>query len=1451
MSEHERSLLELAGQRVAEGQLEEAAKLYRQVLARSPDSLEALRGLGRASELMERWTEAHDAFARALTVQPDDPDLAAARAECLRQAGCLHQAVRAYAEALRLDAGHLFALAGRGEALRLLGQSERALAAFEQALAVDETHAFALRGRAACLSALGRYVDAIPSWELALSLLPRSSFVEQGLREARQVLARGERESGWGEGVAPPELPEGDALRSLERVGWARALIRDGRLPEAVEAYRQAARLDPARVDVRVELARAHEAVSSADTALAGWEEVLALEPAHPEASAGFAHGMRRARRYVEALSAYDRALERAPVAGALRDASVVGRAETLRLLGRWNDALGWFARALDRSPTHLGALKGQAQTLDALGRHAEAESLWRRALAINATDGELRQGLERTLEALRSTEEQGRRARAREAFTTGKERLKAGRPSEALAALQTATALQPAWAAAHYLLGLCHAEAGSWAAAGRAFGQVLLHEPDHIDASWRHADALRMAGQLTPSLQAFDAALQRDPDDVRLIAGRADTLRQLSHHRQAIEGFDRALVDRPRLPLAVVGKASSLNALARFDEAHGLWLMALQDHPSVPAVKQGLEACRRGLRDGRNGESVDGEPMLPVRAAPTGLVPVHRHEPAVDMQDTRLPLVPLRSDGRADFELGRRLYKQRRFAEAADCFRRFLEANPLDAEAALRLGMSLEDARRYGDAIRAYRLCLSIDPGHCQAATNIGEALRKREQYREAVDAYDEALALRDDYLYALAGRAECMRMLGQLEESLAWFDKALAVGHRHAFAVQGKAASLNALGRFAEALPLWERALEIESSSTFAAEGKAVCERHLDGAPQVVEGEAASDAEEEEGTPTLDEQARDLTALARAGQLSPVIGRQTEIRQVMKTLVRRLKANPLLLGEPGVGKTAVVEGVAQRLIAADAPPKLQGLRILELSMGSILAGTKYRGTFEERLRTLIDEATRTPDVVLFIDEIHTLVGAGRTEGGALDAANILKPALARGEISVIGATTIDEYRKHFEQDSALERRFQPIRVDEPTIEETETLLDGMLPLYAEHHGVVIGPEVVARCVQLAVRFMPERRLPDKALDVLDEACADASLDGETVVDAERVARVVSERTGVPVHTLTSQERDRLRELEGELSNRVVGQDAAVAELAASVRLARSGLRDELRPRGVFLFAGGSGVGKTDLARALADFLFPEGDALIKLDMSEYAERFTGSRLLGAPPGYQGHGEEGQLTGPLRNRPYSVVLLDEFEKAHPDVQAMFLSLFDDGVVTDSEGRRVQAREAFFVLTTNAGSEGGTRGAMGFGAGSPRDMALERVRDHFRPELFNRIDGVVVFRRLEAQSLERIVEHHLERLAVRAAGAGVTVSWAPEVVAAVALHKPDPGLGARPALRALEELVAEPLGARMLAADGPTRLHAVWRHGAVAFEEGVAGGPQPHQDVAEPHSDDLPDEPVS
>jgi ATP-dependent Clp protease ATP-binding subunit ClpC len=726
------------------------------------------------------------------------------------------------------------------------------------------------------------------------------------------------------------------------------------------------------------------------------------------------------------------------------------------------------------------------------------------------------------------------------------------------------------------------------------------------------------------------------------------------------------------------------------------------------------------------------------------------------------------------------------------------------------------------------------------QAATNVGEAHRKNERYKEAIRAYDRALRIRGDYLYALAGRGESMRMLGDYEASLAWFDKALAVGPKHAFAIQGKAAALNALRRFKDALPLWEKALEIDARSQFAIDGKTYCESQI----KAQKDESGEAEEAESATPTLDEQGRDLTALARQGKLTHVVGREQEIRAVMKTLVRRQKANPLLLGDPGVGKTAVVEGVAKLLASDGAPPRLRGLRIIELSMGSLVAGTKYRGTFEERLKAIIKEAKANPGIVLFIDEIHTLVGAGRTEGGSLDAANILKPALARGEINVIGATTMAEYRKHFESDSALERRFQPIHIEEPSIDESITLLKEVQHQYAEHHDVEIEDEALGACVRLAVRFMPDRRLPDKALDLLDESCAEASLSGRPQVTSTMVAEVVSERTNIPVGKLTERERARISSVEAEIGKRVVGQHEAIAQVASTVRLSRAGLRDARKPRGVFLFAGPSGSGKTELAKALADFLFPEGNALIKVDMSEYGEKFTASRLLGAPPGYSGHGEEGQLTGPLRRRPYAVVLLDEFEKAHPDVQTMFLSLFDEGVITDSEGRKVEAKEAFFVITTNAGTEVKTSSRMGFGEASldeQKAAAIDKIRRLFRPELINRVDEIVWFRPLDDGDLLEIARMNLLRLSERAALEGVHLTWDDGLVDLCARHKKDPAFGARPVLRAIDELVAEPLGKLLLTEEG--QPGAAWRASVEGDQVRFERIPAPEQSQAAPQEE--------
>jgi len=529
-------------------------------------------------------------------------------------------------------------------------------------------------------------------------------------------------------------------------------------------------------------------------------------------------------------------------------------------------------------------------------------------------------------------------------------------------------------------------------------------------------------------------------------------------------------------------------------------------------------------------------------------------------------------------------------------------------------------------------------------------------------------------------------------------------------------------------------------------------------------------------------------------------------------------------------------VEGVAQRLIGEECPARLEHLRIIELSMGALVAGTKYRGTFEERLREIIKEASSQPGIVLFIDEIHTLVGAGRTEGGSLDAANILKPALARGEITVIGATTQAEFRRHFESDSALERRFQPIQIDEPSEEDTIVLLEKVKGAYEEHHQVAVEPSAVESCVRLAVRYVPDRRLPDKALDLLDESCAEASLSEDTQVTRDTVATVVSERTGVPIQSLTEAERGRMNRVEQELARLVVGQDSAIDTLARTVRLTKARLRDPNRPHGVFLFHGRSGVGKTQLAKALADFLFQEGDALIRLDMSEYAEKFTVSRLVGAPPGYSGHGEEGQLTGPLRRRPYSVVLLDEFEKAHEDVQSLFLSLFDEGIITDADGRKVNAREAFFILTTNAGTTNAGAGQVGFSRedSDPRKKAFKAVAPWFKPELLNRIDEVITFDTLDREALVEIVRRNLVKLQERAMEEEVRITWDKAVVEKVVDHPPSDAVGARPVLRAIDELVAEPLGTLMLqfASNSGRHFHATVREGEIHFSRRTPRGSQ-------------------
>lgn len=625
-----------------------------------------------------------------------------------------------------------------------------------------------------------------------------------------------------------------------------------------------------------------------------------------------------------------------------------------------------------------------------------------------------------------------------------------------------------------------------------------------------------------------------------------------------------------------------------------------------------------------------------------------------------------------------------------------------------------------------------------------------------------------------------------------------------------------------------------------------------------------------QQSNTPTLDEFGRDLTAMARSGQIDPVIGRESEIEQTVEVLSRRRKNNPVLIGEAGVGKTAIVEGIAAQIVEGDVPETLRGRRLIELDLTGLVAGTRYRGDFEERLTKVMDEIREHSDeVIVFIDELHTVVGAGASEGSG-GAGNMLKPALARGELHVIGATTLDEYRRNIEKDAALERRFQPILVAEPGVEDTVQILCGLRDRYEAHHQVRFTDDAVRAAVELSDRYIADRHLPDKAIDLIDQAGArvrrrvktpptdlrglEQEVDrlqrekdqavaaeqyeraselrdqlagaqqrleeargggaqpGVPEVGVEDIAEVVSRQTGVPVAQLTQEEMQRLLQLEERLHERVVGQDDAVRVVSEAVRRSRVGLGDPDRPIGSFLFLGPTGVGKTELARALAEALFGDEDRMIRLDMSEFQERHTVSRLVGSPPGYVGYEDAGQLTEAVRRRPYSVVLLDEIEKAHPDVFNTLLQVLDDGRLTDSQGRTVDFSNTVLVMTSNLGSEliQGRNTPLGFGTGDGaaadaglRDRLMRRLRDSFRPEFLNRIDEIVVFQQLESEQLQQITRLLLDETRRRLAAQDIAVTFTDDAVAWIAERGFEPQFGARPLRRAIQREVDNPL-ARLL-----------------------------------------------
>jgi ATP-dependent Clp protease ATP-binding subunit ClpC len=623
---------------------------------------------------------------------------------------------------------------------------------------------------------------------------------------------------------------------------------------------------------------------------------------------------------------------------------------------------------------------------------------------------------------------------------------------------------------------------------------------------------------------------------------------------------------------------------------------------------------------------------------------------------------------------------------------------------------------------------------------------------------------------------------------------------------------------------------------------------------------------------TPTLDSLARDLTAIAREGSLDPVIGRSKEIQRVIEVLSRRTKNNPVLIGEPGVGKTAIAEGLAQQIVNNEVPETLRDKRVMTLDMGTVVAGTKYRGEFEDRLKKVMDEIRQAGNIILFIDELHTLIGAGGAEG-AIDASNILKPALARGELQCIGATTLDEYRKYIEKDAALERRFQPIHVDEPTIEESIQILKGLRDRYEAHHRVSISDEAIIQAVKLSDRYITDRFLPDKAIDLIDEACSKVRLRSFTAppnlkeleqkleevrkekdaavqsqefekaaslrdaeqrlreqleetkrawkekqgqenseVTVEDIAMVVSSWTGIPVAKLAQTETERLLKLEEILHSRVIGQEEAVKAVAKAVRRARAGLKDPKRPIGSFIFLGPTGVGKTELARALAEAMFGDEDALIRIDMSEYMEKHSTSRLIGSPPGYVGYEEGGQLTEKVRRKPYSVVLLDEMEKAHPDVFNILLQVLEDGRLTDSKGRTVDFRNTILIMTSNVGADALKRNKyVGFNVQDEsqqyKDMkgkVMDELKKAFRPEFLNRIDEIIVFHSLEKKHLTQIVNLMAEQLVKRLKEQDIDLELTEAAIEKIAQEGYDPEYGARPLRRALQKHIEDRLSEELL-----------------------------------------------